>query len=335
MIYILILITIMGFVTATYVNIAGSAYKTEIAREQEYAANCALEAGMLAMTDDYLNGKVAVSSSPTYTPYAGTVGVTMTDNSSNLGRTMIATATITYRAKVYHLMRTVGKRYLNPVPNTYALLVNGSLGSNRAVITQSPINEGAVCINGDIGGAVSLNVAGDMEYTGDLSGTAIVSGRKIQNGSSVAFPSVNGSLYVVGGTVINLATLLPTFNLGSGYGIRYVVPGTTFTYSGTFSGQGTVEATKMDFNGDINYSDSTSVAGFVTTSDMTVENTASNLSGYYYCGGTFTTNGPITINGSLACSSLKLGGTLTINYDPRIWNTDSLAASLHLPGAFP
>ena len=322
---------------ATYMNLATASYKTETTRERAYTARCALEAGIVAMTDDYSSGKVTVNSVPIYSTPAGTVSLSLVDNTSTITRSIVANASIAYRSKTYKLTRVVGKRYANPVPNTYALFVNGNvtLTSNTPITTVSSTVDGATYIKGNLNGASNLTVAGDLETNNDISGSPTVSGYKNSSESSLNFPSVSSGNYVSIGTLLNVLLLLSVLNLGSNYPVYYVSSPTTFTYNGSISGAGCLEAKSMDVTGDLTYADSSSVAAFVMTNEITVESAASTISGYYYCNGTFTTNGPLTINGSLVCNSMSLGGPLTINYDSRIWTNESLAASLHLPGAFP
>lgn len=337
MLYVLILITIMGFVTAAYVNLAGAAYKTEVAREREYAANCALEAGLLAMTDDYYNGKVTVASTPTYTPAAGSVSVSMIDNTANVTRTVAATASITYQSKKYRLTRVLGKRYANPVPNTYALFQNGNLNLNPniGITTQSSILGGSVYVKGNITSAGYLTTAGDLESVGSVNGVPTVSGRQFPSSTSVNFPGINLNNYNGLGSILLILFALTGINLGSNYSTGHFASGGTMQISGTIIGQGSVAGGSLDITGDFTYFDGNAVAAFIMTNKITVESSAKNIAGYYYCTGTFTTNGPVTLNGSLACSDMKLGGPLTINYDSRIWTNESLATLLRLPGAYP
>lgn len=337
MIYVLMLITLMAAVTATYLNVSGAAYSTETAREREYAANCALEAGILALTDDLYNSKVTTTSTPSYTPAAGTVSLSMADNTGSVTRTVVASASITYKGKTYRLSRVVGKRTANPAPNLYAVFVDNSsnVASNRTLTTASATLDASTYFHEDTNGGSQMTIGGDLEYAKNLSGTPAVAGQTYSGAPIINFPTVNMTNYTGLGSVLVILFALVGIDLGTGYSNRHFSSTGTMQISGTIVGQGSIAGGSMEITGDLTYFDSSAVAGFIMANNITVDNGVSRIDGYYFCNGKFKTSGPLTVNGSIACSQMELGGNLTVNYDSRIWTNESLASLLKLPGAYP
>jgi hypothetical protein len=337
--FVMIMLVIMTGVTLTYASLSNATRTMETRREQAVIARLAFDGATLKAAYDAGMARISYPSTQQEVVGASTCSVTISDNSTNLSHSLSMTSTLSALNRTYSDSRVTALK----MPESqffYCLATNTTtnLGSN--------ITLGSAGSNGDLycTGTLALSgndtLNGDVEATGSVAqNSATVTGTIFGNSSSIPLPAPSSGNYA-SFSILNLLNLLFGNHISgetflTSYSVIYCQGSTTI--NGTFTGKGIIFILgDVTVNGQMTYSSPTDELAVIATGNVTIQNSNSNIVGYWYCGGTFSASSNLTLTrGCIVTNSLSTSGAFTANYDPTIWNTPGEANRMKLPGFWP
>jgi hypothetical protein len=342
----LLVVVFLSAITTVLVAAAGlssNALKVQTRREEAAITQSAFDGAVDQVMCDYSAGTLSLPNTRNATIGGLTVAITVVDNNSVIPHTLKVDGTLSLNGRSYVYSRVVGARK-TPSPFYYAVMTNSSTTLTFPLVTGAGSANGDVCINGS--GTFILSgttINGDLECTGTFTpGSLDIKGSLMTGLTAVPFPTPTRANYsavatasLAGGSTVGNYTFAAA---GAGmYKVLYV--GGNATISGSFTGQGTVYvAGNVTISSNVTYGSAASCVAIIAEGSITVNSTATNLAGYYYCNGNFTTLGIPTktvTRGGITCQQLVLSGGLNVQGDPWVWNTPSEGYRLRLPGMWP
>lgn len=333
-------VMVVAITTSIMVTLTVTTNALRHVRRQEdiTRARYALEGAMVQAVAEHGKGTYSLPANRSYVVGGLLNSLTVTDNSSNIRRTLAFSGTVPIRGTTYSESRIMGQR-LVASPFYYALFVDGTFSLNNTLTTGSGGANGDVYVKG----ASSLlglgnTVNGEFETTSTLTlGTLSITGTAFEGVPALTFPTVNTTDYSTASGVTTIGSSLNGYTFNSG------VTGTQLLYApsdlfirGTFRNKGTIFV-----NGDVtvsnamSYFDSNSRLTVIALGSITFSN--STVVGYWYGDTCWVQASGVNISrGGLAVRSFgSLLGSITVINDPAVWNDPSEGPKMYLPGFYP
>jgi hypothetical protein len=321
----------------SYSTLSTASVTTETRREQSVLAQYLFDGATLKAAEDAGSGAITVPNVVNESVGAYTVAISISDNGSSLAHSLAQSSAISLHGRMYSDSRiTALKTPLSPF--AYSLAVNSSVNLGSSNVTGSSGSNGDVYCNGNLDTGSGSAINGDAEATGSINvgSHSTITGQATSSANTIPFPTVTSSNYLSLGSL--LGSLLGGHTFSPSYEVEYkngaILP---VSMQGTFSGKGIIFIVgNLNITNDTSYSSSTDDVLIIVTGNVTVESGASNIVGYFYCGGTFTCSSHLTVTrGAIAANAFNAASSLTINYDPTIWTTIGEANRMKMPGFWP
>lgn len=338
-IFVMVMLMFMTTIVMAYSSLGIAAREAETRREQAVIARLAFDGATLKASYDCGLGNISYPSTQSVPVGATTCSVTIADNSASMSHSLSMTTSASIRGRTFNDSRVIGlKMPLSPF--YYCLAMNAATNLGGSVTL------GSGGSNGDLYdvGALTLNnnvtVNGDCESSSTFSkNSATVTGTAIGSTNPIPFPVPVAANYsaVASSSLLNI--LLGIILSGETFTTPYMVIycGNDTTMSGIFSGKGVLFVNgNVTISGNMTYLLPTDEVAIIATGNVTVQNSNTSIVGYWYCGGTFTTQSNTNLTrGSIVTNTFSPGSNFSATYDPTIWTTGGEAERLKLPGVWP
>lgn len=336
--YIMFLILSVSIIVILAAEIGMQTWRGENRYEDQINVQRAWE-GICAKIDADTQGSgITVPATYNVSQNGVTGTVTVSDNSSNISNTNVATATLTVTAdsRTYPESAVIPKKAHTPSVWDYLFYAYGahdlSGGKNFSAT-------GDIDVNGKInpgGGASTLT--GNALATNSIGASITVSGTKTQNGTMpFSAPSVVAATYLASATstYVSLTTNGWTFSTpssGASYDLVYVTG--DLHIQGTITGTGTFYVGgNFVLDNDVTLAPGAEVAFIIPSKPVNINHTCNGL---FYCNNGNTTINVSPFTGAVVCNQVTNNSPgATITFDSTIKTDSSIGVRMHLPGLWP
>jgi hypothetical protein len=337
----LFVVAILAALTTVWMAVGTLSWQSESSEDSREAVAQAREAMAGAIDKlrcDYLAGSVNLPATFTETIGNANVALLVSNNSASLAKSMLVSAYVTVRGKLYRWSRVVTTP-ITPSPFYYALMSNSNFTCTPVMTTGSGGVNGDVECNGGVTiSSASSKINGDLEEVGTWSVAGSVVGTMAGHTLPITFPTVSASNYQNAATIPTILNILSgeDFTLAP-YGVMYFSSNTNL--SGAYNGIGTIFINgNATVTANMSYLLAGSRVAFIVNGNLTVSSGVTAMVGYFFVTGSVTIagSGTLTLNpGCLAANSFSISSPIAVTNDPTIYNTPTEGKNMKLPGFWP